>query len=80
MTASLSELRDLPSSDLAVPFLGGLGILCISLTLLFALEADVLANVGILILFIVGIIASLYELSAVECLFVFEGGACIVFL
>lgn len=39
-----------------------------------------LADVGILILFIVGIIASLYELPAVERLLVFKGGACIVLL
>lgn len=48
--------------------------------LLVASEADVLAGVGVLILFIVGIIAGLYELPAVEALLVLEGSARVVLL
>ena len=39
-----------------------------------------LAGVGVLILFIVGIIAGLYELPAVEALLVLEGSARVVLL
>lgn len=50
------------------------------LALLVAFEADVFAEVGVLILFIVAIIACLYELPAVKALLVLEGSARVVLL
>ena len=52
--------------------------MCIPLALLVAFEADMLADVGVLILFIVLIIASLYEFPAVKALLVLKGSACVV--